>query len=1187
MEGYHSNNILLAIIIFIIINKISPVQYPNAMALTNFNILIIDKNGIYIYDPSLSYKINDVYEFEEDDKIIDAKNYFNVIMRERDNYIFCMVNFKLFFLSNEGNLIESTERLIEENPSDFALVPFSCDFGFYFIFGYIEKSNNIFHLNMYFSDGIKDDKQPSCLFEEYTEDLEGYMEENVGLSCEYLLNNGEYYLICFININNKITQFVYTIKDFQQFSKYNGEIGANFNYDLNNISSIKSISNRELDKACFAFIYEKCDTLRIIIFYYDSNGFIEINFFDSFQIDLKYEYVGHKLEYILEKDLIIFSFIDFGFHYIALPGEASSVIEKLMNFNPNYGYSIIYSALYEDFCIISNLDGSEEVISIIPLDYEFPIIVPNEEKEKTEKEKTEKIGGIKEVEEKEEEDEKNKEKNTESYKSEIIEKEEKKEKKETIEIEGKKEEIEKEKEIKKEIEEKKEATENKEKETEKKEKEEKKGKEEEEKNETCEKDKESELEEKIEIKEKEKEKIKEETSRKENEEGNNLDKNVEIILNNVNNTSNDDDIISSFQDFITNEIDLGSIEEGKDIIINTEQGNTITFTSTENQKSELNKNKTTINLGECEESLRNYYNISYNDSLYILKIDIEQKGMNIPKLEYEVYSKLKGDKMVKLNMTVCKDKKIEISIPVSINDDIEKYNISSNYYNDVCNVASSERGTDISLKDRKNNFLNNNLTLCEENCDLMDYDYKYEKAICSCDIKEEITGSIIDIKIDKEKLKHNFKDIKGNFANLKILKCYQNVFDLKSLKNNYGFIIIISVSILFFICMILFLCKYYYSLRKEVETITDAIKTIRNKDNNVNDTIGDKKTKKIKKLKNKKQKRIKEDKDNEENIKNKLHNNPIKKKSKRKSIISMNKSEKNNVTNILHIHNNKKKHRRKSYKLNKNQRLNNNYIKKQKNKINNRFLNRVDNINNNININNNELTIMNLNDNEMNSLPYEEAIKIDKRTFCEFYFSLFRTNHILVFSFYTKNDHNSRIIKIFLFFFSFIIHFTVNALFFNDSTMHQIYVDEGTFNFIYNLPQIIYSAIISGAIRALINFLALSEKNIIALKRIKKIENLDNSVKELFLTLKIKFTFYFIISFIILTAFGYYIISFCGIYINTQIHLIKDTVFSFITSLIYPFGLYLLPAIFRIIALGDRKGNRKVCFIFYKILQFL
>ena len=57
---------------------------------------------------------------------------------------------------------------------------------------------------------------------------------------------------------------------------------------------------------------------------------------------------------------------------------------------------------------------------------------------------------------------------------------------------------------------------------------------------------------------------------------------------------------------------------------------------------------------------------------------------------------------------------------------------------------------------------------------------------------------------------------------------------------------------------------------------------------------------------------------------------------------------------------------------------------------------------------------------------------------------------------------------------------------------------------------------------------------------------------------------------------------FCAIYSNTQNHLIKDTLISFGLSLIYPIGIYLLPGIFRIIALS---GNKRKCI--YKICLIL
>ena len=56
---------------------------------------------------------------------------------------------------------------------------------------------------------------------------------------------------------------------------------------------------------------------------------------------------------------------------------------------------------------------------------------------------------------------------------------------------------------------------------------------------------------------------------------------------------------------------------------------------------------------------------------------------------------------------------------------------------------------------------------------------------------------------------------------------------------------------------------------------------------------------------------------------------------------------------------------------------------------------------------------------------------------------------------------------------------------------------------------------------------------------------------------------------------------FCAIYSNTQNHLNKDTLISFGLSLIYPIGIYLLPGIFRIIALSSnkRKCIYKICLI--------
>ena len=228
---------------------------------------------------------------------------------------------------------------------------------------------------------------------------------------------------------------------------------------------------------------------------------------------------------------------------------------------------------------------------------------------------------------------------------------------------------------------------------------------------------------------------------------------------------------------------------------------------------------------------------------------------------------------------------------------------------------------------------------------------------------------------------------------------------------------------------------------------------------------------------------------------------------------------------------------------------------------------------------------MDYDEQELNELPYDLALKYDKRTYCEYCLSLVRTKHSLIFSFYYTNDYNSRIIKIDLFFINFTIHYTINTLFFDDDTMHKIYVDKGKYDLVYQLPQILYSTLISIAINIFLKTLALSENDILKLKKTKLQKNEQQIKDALINKLQIKFILYFIMSTILSLFFWYYISMFCAIYKNTQIHLIKDTLTSFCLSLIYPFGIYLLPGLFRIPALSNEKNERNCLYIFSKLLQ--
>ena len=640
-----------------------------------------------------------------------------------------------------------------------------------------------------------------------------------------------------------------------------------------------------------------------------------------------------------------------------------------------------------------------------------------------------------------------------------------------------------------------------------------------------------------------------------------------------------DKIIQNFQLKLTD--DFNSSLVNNKINLETESKKIlIELVTTYDEKNKENKNETIINLGECEYKLKQAYGISNESSLYILKIEVNETGMKIPKIEYEVYYPLNKSNLVKLDLSLCENIKIELSIPVFINDDIEKYNQSSDYYNDICSKTTSQYGTDICIKDRQNEFIENNMTLCEENCYLIDYNNENKKAKCSCLIK--INLPLVDnIEIDSNKLYKSFTDI-NSFANIKMMKCFNDVLKPNEIKNNFGFLIFLFIVISFFIILFLFLFKFYEILKNQILQMVTARKNmkieneikniiaVKNNDINfeksktkrIDDKIDlkksgkkEKKTKEIKEIKLQKEKevdKIKIKKGKRSNSKNKKKKIKKKKRNKKKEVNS-------NTNNYFTINNN-------NYLMNSNTSENSKIgLRNEENKK--------------------YEEILKLNDYELNTLPYEKALDQDKRTYLEYYYSLLKINHIFIFTFFNDKDYNSKVIKIFLLIFSFSLNLTINALFFNDETMHKIYKDHGTFNFIYQLPQILYSTIISAFINIIIKKLALSEKDVIKIKQEKKKEDLDMLKNKLFSKLKIKFSIFFVLSFSFLILFWTFITCFCGVYKNTQTHLIKDSIIGFVTSLLYPFGIYLIPGIFRISALRSETKDQSCLYKFSKLIQ--
>ena len=263
--------------------------------------------------------------------------------------------------------------------------------------------------------------------------------------------------------------------------------------------------------------------------------------------------------------------------------------------------------------------------------------------------------------------------------------------------------------------------------------------------------------------------------------------NNSININNMNLTQeNQDEIQKSIQNMIKNGFDLEILEEIT--IPSLTVGNfTYTITSTSNQEVNNNNDRIAVDLGECEYELKDKYNISKNDSLYLFIVN--GKVDNISKAECEVFYPFSSNNFSVLNLSYCKGMLIDISIPINIPiDELDKFNRSSGLYNDICYTLTTEGETDITLKDRRNEYLGKNYSICEEDCDFTGYDNITKRAKCSCKIKLELP-LISEIKVDKNKLLSNFKDIR-NIGNLKIIKCTHLLFNKDNIfKNSANYII--------------------------------------------------------------------------------------------------------------------------------------------------------------------------------------------------------------------------------------------------------------------------------------------------------------------------------------------------------------------------------------------------------------
>ena len=224
-------------------------------------------------------------------------------------------------------------------------------------------------------------------------------------------------------------------------------------------------------------------------------------------------------------------------------------------------------------------------------------------------------------------------------------------------------------------------------------------------------------------------------------------------------------------------------------------------------------------------------------------------------------------------------------------------------------------------------------------------------------------------------------------------------------------------------------------------------------------------------------------------------------------------------------------------------------------------------------------------DEELNTMDYKMALQHDKRTYWQYYWSLLKKKHMIILTFVSNDDYNVFLLKFSLFILSLALYFAINTLFYNDDSLHNIFSEQGRYNLIYQIPKTLYSTLISAITTFILKKLSLSQSELIDIKKEpnqnKSKKMADKSKK----CLKIKLYSFFAFGLVLLLFCWYYISAFAAVYINTQMHLIKDTLISFGISITYPFVINFIPGIFRFQSF--KKHNRECLFKTGQIISLI
>ena len=647
------------------------------------------------------------------------------------------------------------------------------------------------------------------------------------------------------------------------------------------------------------------------------------------------------------------------------------------------------------------------------------------------------------------------------------------------------------------------------------------------------------------------------------------------ILKSVNN------LIEQYPPNVSCDNNYVSIEDNEEFTIFIYQNNNCPEESSE---------KPLVDFGECYNEIKKANNIDENDDLIVSKIELKENHTS-------VYSFYAPDTLQKLDSTPCNNKNITIQEDVTkkimegldgtqekfilhlLNQGINVFNVSDEFYTDLCYHYDSPNGRDVPLQARLSAFFPN-ITLCDKGCENVGVNLETMKAKCECKFIDLVNIDLISGNVYGDAIQEIFEIISE--LNIAVIKCFKDIFNKKYFLKNTGGFIILSLFIGQVTCFIKYAVDGLYYIRKYLFELVQSYMTFIG-GNIIKKTINTPPKKKIKRKRSKNSLNINNNSGQSKNIllnSPNINNNSLSHKKLSENSIKRNSSLNN--TNDLFIRNKGKK------KIsNKHLNINNKPIfKKNKYRASLKITTNEKkfeiNNNNNLKIDMKEYLSMSFDEND-----FDDVIDKEQRTFGSYFCEKLKNNQIFINAFYINETLRPKSLKILVLIMTIELYFVINAFFYNENYLTDLFYSTEEEKFYSFIPrrfnEFIYTSAVSSIISYFVGYVFIDED------KIKKIfrRNKEGDIKlkyEISMIIKdIQYKFNTIISFSLgLTVFCFvYISCLNNVYPNIKNEWIKSSLFILFLMQIINFSFTLIECSLRYISI--KCNSEKI----FKLSQML